>query len=81
MLQGFASTMDAIIENLPTTRQTMLFSATQTKRVSKMVILMTQAIPQVGRCMSVHEAAPPACMIQSPNLVRIATVQHQSIKL
>ena len=33
MLQGFASTMDAIIENLPTTRQTMLFSATQTKRV------------------------------------------------
>ena len=34
VLQGFASTMDAIIENLPTTRQTMLFSATQTKRVS-----------------------------------------------
>ena len=32
-LQGFAATVDAIIEGLPRARQTMLFSATQTKRV------------------------------------------------
>ena len=38
MLQGFASTMDAIIENLPTARQTMLFSATQTKRVRALYV-------------------------------------------
>uniref|UniRef100_A0A2M3Z5V3 ATP-dependent RNA helicase n=1 Tax=Anopheles braziliensis TaxID=58242 RepID=A0A2M3Z5V3_9DIPT len=30
---GFASTMNAIIENLPSVRQTLLFSATQTKSV------------------------------------------------
>ena len=28
---GFAQTMNAIIENLPAQRQTLLFSATQTK--------------------------------------------------
>ena len=28
---GFAHTMNAIIENLPTQRQTLLYSATQTK--------------------------------------------------
>ena len=31
---GFAPTLNAIVENLPATRQTMLFSATQTKLVS-----------------------------------------------
>jgi hypothetical protein len=30
---GFAATLDAIIANLPSTRQTLLFSATQTKSV------------------------------------------------
>ena len=30
---GFSATMDAILENLPAQRQTMLFSATQTKSV------------------------------------------------
>ena len=30
---GFSQTMNAIIENLPETRQTLLFSATQTKYV------------------------------------------------
>ena len=30
---GFASTMNAIIENLPKERQTLLYSATQTKSV------------------------------------------------
>lgn len=31
--QGFASTLDAILENLPHSRQVLLFSATQTKKV------------------------------------------------
>ena len=30
---GFARTMDAILANLPTQRQTLLFSATQTKSI------------------------------------------------
>jgi superfamily II DNA/RNA helicase len=33
-LQGFRVTLDAILQNLPRQRQTMLFSATQTKSVS-----------------------------------------------
>lgn len=33
-LQGFRATLDAIVQNLPRERQTMLFSATQTKSVS-----------------------------------------------
>lgn len=32
-LQGFRATLDAIVQNLPRERQTMLFSATQTKSV------------------------------------------------
>ncbi|XP_066280278.1 probable ATP-dependent RNA helicase DDX10 [Branchiostoma lanceolatum] len=36
---GFAATMNAIIQNLPTTRQTMLFSATQTKSVKDLARL------------------------------------------
>jgi superfamily II DNA/RNA helicase len=34
VLQGFVATLNAIVENLPRKRQTMLFSATQTKSVS-----------------------------------------------
>ncbi|NWU89651.1 DDX10 helicase, partial [Upupa epops] len=36
---GFADTMNAIIENLPKTRQTLLFSATQTKSVKDLARL------------------------------------------
>ena len=36
---GFSETMNAIIENLPTTRQTILFSATQTKSVKDLARL------------------------------------------
>ncbi|CAI5773229.1 probable ATP-dependent RNA helicase DDX10 [Podarcis lilfordi] len=36
---GFADTMNAIIENLPETRQTLLFSATQTKSVKDLARL------------------------------------------
>lgn len=36
---GFADTMNAIIENLPKKRQTLLFSATQTKSVKDLARL------------------------------------------
>ena len=38
-LQGFRVTLDAILQNLPRQRQTMLFSATQTKSVSCVPVL------------------------------------------
>ena len=39
MDMGFAATVDAIVEHLPQERQTLLFSATQTKRVSDLARL------------------------------------------
>lgn len=36
---GFADTMNAVIENLPKKRQTLLFSATQTKSVKDLARL------------------------------------------
>lgn len=38
-LQGFSASVNAIIENLPRQRQTMLFSATQTKSVKDLARL------------------------------------------
>jgi ATP-dependent RNA helicase DDX10/DBP4 len=37
--QGFSQTLNAILENLPKTRQTMLFSATQTRSVKDLARL------------------------------------------
>lgn len=56
MDMGFQSTVDAIVEHLPKERQTMLFSATQTKKVSDLARLSLQDPEYV----SVHEAAPSA---------------------
>ncbi|KAI2107623.1 ATP-dependent RNA helicase dbp4 [Ophidiomyces ophidiicola] len=56
MDMGFQSTVDAIIGHLPQERQTMLFSATQTKRVSDLARLSLKD-PQY---ISVHEAAVSA---------------------
>lgn len=53
---GFKKDVDAIIEYLPTDRQTMLFSATQTKRISDLARLSLQDPEYV----SVHEAATSA---------------------
>lgn len=61
---GFAKTMDAIIENLPQDRQTMLFSATQTKSVKDLARLSLKEPKYV----SVHEHAKyitPESLIQS----------------
>jgi len=38
-VQGFSETLNRIVENLPSTRQTMLFSATQTKSVKDLARL------------------------------------------
>ena len=53
---GFQKTVDAIIDHLPKERQTMLFSATQTKKVSDLARLSLQDPEYV----SVHESADAA---------------------
>jgi ATP-dependent RNA helicase DDX10/DBP4 len=56
MDMGFQASVDAIIEHLPKQRQTMLFSATQTKKVSDLARLSLRDPEYV----SVHEAATSA---------------------
>ncbi|TQS34656.1 hypothetical protein Golomagni_04951 [Golovinomyces magnicellulatus] len=56
MDMGFQHSVDAIIEHLPCQRQTLLFSATQTKKVSDLARLSLQNPEYVA----VHEAASSA---------------------
>ncbi|KAL3454309.1 P-loop containing nucleoside triphosphate hydrolase protein [Aspergillus insuetus] len=56
MDMGFQKTVDAIVGHLPPERQTLLFSATQTKKVSDLARLSLQDPEYV----SVHEAASSA---------------------
>ena len=56
MDMGFQSTVDAIVEHLPKERQTLLFSATQTKKVSDLARLSLKDPEYV----SVHEQASSA---------------------
>ena len=56
MDMGFQGTVDAIVEHLPKERQTLLFSATQTKKVSDLARLSLKDPEYV----SVHEAANSA---------------------
>lgn len=56
MDMGFQSTVDAIVEHLPKERQTLLFSATQTKKVSDLARLSLRDPEYV----SVHETASSA---------------------
>ncbi|PUU76416.1 P-loop containing nucleoside triphosphate hydrolase protein [Tuber borchii] len=53
---GFRTTLDAIIENLPKERQSLLFSATQTKSVSELARLGLKDPEYIA----VHEAAASA---------------------
>jgi ATP-dependent RNA helicase DDX10/DBP4 len=53
---GFQSTVDALVDHLPKERQTLLFSATQTKRVSDLARLSLKDPEYV----SVHESASTA---------------------
>ncbi|MCJ1415933.1 ATP-dependent RNA helicase dbp4 [Xylographa parallela] len=56
MDMGFQTTVDAIVEHLPKSRQTLLFSATQTKKVSDLARLSLRDPEYV----SVHEQANSA---------------------
>lgn len=56
MDMGFQSAVDALIEHLPVSRQTLLFSATQSKKVSDLARLSLRDPEYV----SVHEAANSA---------------------
>lgn len=56
MDMGFASAVDALVEHLPKERQTLLFSATQSKKVSDLARLSLKDPEYV----SVHEAAENA---------------------
>ena len=56
MDMGFQATVDALIEHLPMERQTLLFSATQTKRVSDLARLSLKDPEYIA----VHEAASSA---------------------
>ncbi|KAF4956824.1 hypothetical protein FSARC_11466 [Fusarium sarcochroum] len=56
MDMGFQSAVDALVEHLPKTRQTLMFSATQSKKVSDLARLSLKDPEYV----SVHEAAASA---------------------
>ncbi|KAI5919808.1 P-loop containing nucleoside triphosphate hydrolase protein [Camillea tinctor] len=56
MDMGFQQTVDALVQHLPKTRQTLLFSATQSKRISDLARLSLKDPEYV----SVHEAAVAA---------------------
>ncbi|PFH56305.1 hypothetical protein XA68_16752 [Ophiocordyceps unilateralis] len=56
MDMGFQSAVDALVEHLPKSRQTLMFSATQSKKVSDLARLSLQDPEYV----SVHEAAATA---------------------
>ncbi|XP_053564516.1 probable ATP-dependent RNA helicase DDX10 [Bombina bombina] len=73
---GFADTMNAIVENLPKKRQTLLFSATQTKSVKDLARLSLKDPEYV----SVHEKAKfstPATLEQNYVVCEL----HQKINL
>lgn len=64
MDMGFSHTLDAIIEHLPKERQTLLFSATQTKRVSDLGRLSLTE-PEFVSVHDTAESATPAKLQQN----------------
>ncbi|KAF3385203.1 ATP-dependent RNA helicase dbp4 [Penicillium rolfsii] len=69
---GFQKTVDAIVDHLPKERQTMLFSATQTKKVGDLARLSLQDPEYVA----VHEtaaAATPSTLQQHYTITPLAT--------
>ena len=61
---GFQNTVNAIIEHLPQKRQTMLFSATQTKRVSDLARLSLKD-PEYVSVHETHSSATPMNLQQN----------------
>ena len=64
MDMGFKDTVDAMVEHLPPDRQTLLFSATQTKRVSDLARLSLRN-PQFVAVHEAAESATPATLQQN----------------
>jgi ATP-dependent RNA helicase DDX10/DBP4 len=64
MDMGFSSTVDAIVEHLPKQRQTLMFSATQTKRVSDLARLSLTE-PEFVSVHSGADTATPANLQQN----------------
>ncbi|KAJ8315122.1 hypothetical protein KUTeg_007272 [Tegillarca granosa] len=73
---GFAQTMNAIIENLPATRQTLLFSATQTKSVKNLARLSLKDPMYV----SVHENAQHSTPVQLEQSYMVCEL-HEKINM
>jgi hypothetical protein len=57
--QGFSASLNAIIENLPSERQTLLFSATQTRKVSDLARLSLRDPEYVAVHENATSATPP----------------------
>lgn len=68
---GFSRTLNAIIENLPRDRQTMLFSATQTKRVKDLARLSLQDPEYVAVREPENEGSTPRGLEQHYMLVEL----------
>ncbi|BFZ59770.1 ATP-dependent RNA helicase dbp4 [Saitoella coloradoensis] len=60
---GFQSTVDAIVDNLPPQRQTLLFSATQTKKISDLARLSLQD-PEYVAVHDKSDSATPKSLVQ-----------------
>ncbi|WFD33038.1 RNA helicase [Malassezia sp. CBS 17886] len=61
---GFANTLNAILEHLPRERQTLLFSATQTRRVKDLARLSLRDAACIGARDAAHAARTPAQLEQ-----------------
>ncbi|SJX64587.1 probable HCA4-can suppress the U14 snoRNA rRNA processing function [Sporisorium reilianum f. sp. reilianum] len=68
---GFSRTLNAIVENLPRDRQTMLFSATQTKRVKDLARLSLQDPEYVAVREPENEGSTPRGLEQHYMLVEL----------
>ncbi|SPO31003.1 probable HCA4 - can suppress the U14 snoRNA rRNA processing function [Ustilago trichophora] len=68
---GFSRTLNAIVENLPRDRQTMLFSATQTKRVKDLARLSLQDPEYVAVRDPENESSTPKGLEQHYMLVEL----------
>ncbi|GAX85700.1 hypothetical protein CEUSTIGMA_g13114.t1 [Chlamydomonas eustigma] len=70
---GFSSTLDAILDNLPQSRQTLLFSATQTKSVKDLARL-SLSNPEY---LSVHSDATASTPLKLDQAYAVVPLQHK----
>lgn len=74
-VQGFSASVNAIIENLPRQRQTMLFSATQTKSVKDLARLSLKDPTYI----SVHAEAVAPTPVKLQQVILCSLPSHQNI--